>query len=63
VKLLIEDLYKVGPVTSLLLVAACFVVGIVASLIADARDPDAEAKQEERSQRTEAERETEDVAG
>ena len=63
VKLLVEDLYKVGPVTSLLLVAACFVVGIVASLIADARDPDAEAKQEERSQRTEAERETEDVAG
>jgi tellurite resistance protein TerC len=62
VKLLIEDLYKVGPVTSLLLVAVCFVVGIVASLIADARDPEAEAKQEERAQRTEAERETEDVA-
>jgi tellurite resistance protein TerC len=48
VKLLIEDLYKVGPVASLLLVAACFVVGIVASLIADAKDPDAEAKQAER---------------
>ena len=62
VKLLIEDLYKIGPVASLLVVAACFVVGIVASLIADARDPDAQAKQEERSQRTEAERETEDVS-
>jgi tellurite resistance protein TerC len=65
VKLLIEDLYKIGPVASLLIVAACFVVGIVASLIADARDPDARAKQEERAQRTEAsaapEREAEDV--
>ena len=45
VKLLIEDLYKIGPVASLGLVAACFAVGIIASLIADARDPDAEAKQ------------------
>jgi hypothetical protein len=63
VKLLIEDLYKIGPVTSLLIVAACFIVGIVASLIADARDPEAAAKQEERAHRTEAERETEDVAG
>ena len=49
VKLLIEDLYKIGPVASLLMVAACFVVGIAASLIADARDPEAEAKQEERA--------------
>jgi len=48
VKLLIEDLYKIGPVASLGLVAFCFVVGIVASLIADARDPDAAAKQAER---------------
>src|ERR687895_1485607 len=48
VKLLIEDIYKIGPVASLLMVAACFVVGIVASLIADARDPDAEAKRHER---------------
>ena len=44
VKLLIEDLYKIGPVASLAIVAACFTVGIVASLIADARDPDAEAQ-------------------
>jgi len=48
VKLLIEDLYKIGPVASLGLVALCFVVGIIASLIADARDPDAAAKQAER---------------
>jgi tellurite resistance protein TerC len=51
VKLLIEDVYKMGPVTSLLMVAACFVVGITASLIADARDPEAGAKQEERAAR------------
>ena len=29
-----------------------FAIGIVASLIADRRDPDAEAKREERGQRT-----------
>jgi tellurite resistance protein TerC len=49
VKLLIEDVYKLGPVASLLMVAACFAVGITASLIADARDPDAEAKQADRA--------------
>jgi hypothetical protein len=30
-------------------VAFCFVVGIIASLVADARDPDAEAKRAERA--------------
>jgi tellurite resistance protein TerC len=49
VKLLIEDLYKLSHVTSLLMVAACFAVGITASLIADARDPQAEDKQDERA--------------
>jgi tellurite resistance protein TerC len=49
VKLLLEDVYKLGPVASLLLVAACFAVGIAASLIADARDPEAREKQDERS--------------
>jgi tellurite resistance protein TerC len=49
VKLLIEDIYKLSHVTSLLMVAACFAVGIVASLIADARDPQSEAKQDERA--------------
>ena len=33
VKLLIEDLYKIGPVGSLAIVAAAFAIGIVASLI------------------------------
>jgi tellurite resistance protein TerC len=40
VKLLIEDVYKMGRVLSLAMVAACFVIGITASLIADKRDPD-----------------------
>jgi len=49
VKLLIEDIYKMGPVLSLAMVAACFIVGIAASLIADARDPEAAEKQAERT--------------
>jgi tellurite resistance protein TerC len=49
VKLLIEDFYKMGPVLSLAMVAACFAIGITASLIADKRDPDAGQKQDERT--------------
>jgi predicted tellurium resistance membrane protein TerC len=49
VKLLLEDVYKLGHVTSLLMVAACFAIGIVASLIADARDPESDVRQEERA--------------
>ena len=52
VKLLIEDAYKVGPVASLAVVALAFTVGIVASLVGDARDPDAAAKRAERAGRT-----------
>src|SRR3712207_4086362 len=52
VKLIIEEWVKIGPVASLGLVAACFTVGIVASLIADRRDPDSDAKREERSATT-----------
>jgi tellurite resistance protein TerC len=48
VKLLIEDLYKVGPAASLALVAVVFTGGIVASVIADKRDPDAARHQAER---------------
>jgi tellurite resistance protein TerC len=54
VKLLIEDIHKIGPVTSLLIVAVAFAIGIAASLIADARDPDADAKRAERAERTTA---------
>jgi tellurite resistance protein TerC len=52
VKLLIEDLVKIGPVVSLLIVAACFAGGIIASMIGDRRDPDAEAKRDERAAAT-----------
>jgi tellurite resistance protein TerC len=48
VKLLIEDLYKVGPVASLAVVAVAFAVGIGASLWADRRDPDVTAHQADR---------------
>jgi tellurite resistance protein TerC len=40
VKILIEDLYKMGPIASLGVVALCFLVGIAASVIADKRDPE-----------------------
>lgn len=51
VKLLIEDLVHIGPIASLGMVAACFIVGITASVIADARDPEAEAKRAERDEK------------
>ena len=44
VKLLVEDLYKMGPVLSLLMVAACFAIGIAASIVADKRDPEGAAR-------------------
>jgi tellurite resistance protein TerC len=63
VKLLIEDIYKIGPVGSLAIVALAFAVGITASLIADRRDPDADAKREERGQRTSRTADAEDSGG
>jgi len=48
VKLLVEDLYKVGPAASLAIVAVVFTVGIVASVIADRRDPEAAERQADR---------------
>jgi tellurite resistance protein TerC len=56
IKLLIEEWRPIGPEASLAGVAVCFAVGIAASLIADARDPDADAKREERAGRTTADR-------
>ena len=50
VKLLIEDVVHISPVASLAMVFTAFTIGIVASIIADRRDPDAEAKQAERSE-------------
>jgi len=44
VKLLTEDLYKVGPLTSFAVIALAFTIGIVASVIADRRDPEGAAR-------------------
>jgi TerC family integral membrane protein len=44
VKLLLEDVYAVGPVASLLIVLASFAVGITASILADHRDPEGAAE-------------------
>ncbi len=49
VKLLIEDLVKVGPLASLAVIAVAFTIGILLSIRADRRDPDAERKRSERA--------------
>jgi len=54
VKLLTEEWVKVGPIASLAVVAIAFTIGIVASLIADRNDPDADSKREERGRRTDS---------
>jgi tellurite resistance protein TerC len=51
VKLLLEDVYKIGPVASLGMVVLAFAVGIGASLIGDRRDPDIEETRAERERR------------
>jgi tellurite resistance protein TerC len=48
VKLLVEDWVKIGPVASLAIIAVLFAVGIIASLVADRRDPDSEQKRKDR---------------
>jgi tellurite resistance protein TerC len=50
VKLLIEDLVHIGPVVSLLIVLVAFTVGIIASIMGDRRDPDAEQHRRERAE-------------
>jgi tellurite resistance protein TerC len=49
VKLLVEDLVEVGPLASLGVIVVAFTVGIVLSLRADRRDPDAELHRRERA--------------
>lgn len=51
VKLLIEDVVKIGPVVSLAIVVLTFAVGTILSLLADRRDPDIEATKAERERR------------
>ena len=48
IKLLTEDLYKVGPLPSLAGVALAFTIGIVLSLRADRRDPEGVRERHER---------------
>jgi tellurite resistance protein TerC len=48
VKLLIEDVVEIGPLVSFAVIAASFTVGIIASVIADRRDPDSQRLREER---------------
>ena len=63
VKLLIEDIVKIGPVPSLGMIAVAFAIGIALSIRADRRDPHAEEKREERMEHMkETHREDEDVA-
>jgi tellurite resistance protein TerC len=57
IKLLIEDIVKIGPVVSLAIVIVAFVVGITASLLADKRDPEgARERMAEHERRAEADR-------
>jgi tellurite resistance protein TerC len=51
VKLLVEDVVHIGPLASLAIIAVLFAIGIVASLVADRRDPDSDVKQRERTPR------------
>jgi tellurite resistance protein TerC len=50
VKLLIEDLVKVGPLVSLGVIAVAFTVGILLSIRADRRDPQAARHRRERAE-------------
>jgi tellurite resistance protein TerC len=55
VKLLIEDLVKIGPVPSLLMIFVAFAIGIGLSLRADRRDPEgAEERRREKAQEMKA---------
>ena len=47
-KLLIEDIVEIGPIASFAVIAVAFTVGILASVIADRRDPDVDRLREER---------------
>jgi tellurite resistance protein TerC len=50
VKLLIEDLVKLGPLVSLAFIAVAFTVGILLSIRADRRDPEAARHRRERAE-------------
>ena len=56
VKLLVEDLVKVGPEASLAVIAGLFAIGIVASLLGDRRDPEAAVKRAARQEQVRRDR-------
>ncbi len=51
VKLLIEDLVKIGPVVSLLIILAAFIIGMVLSVRADRREAAASGEEEDEPER------------
>jgi predicted tellurium resistance membrane protein TerC len=53
-KLLTEDVYRLGPVPSLAVIALAFATGVAASLVADRRDPHADERRAERERRIDA---------
>ena len=53
IQLAIEDIYKTSPALKLGIVAVLFTGGIIASLVADKRDPDAAEKRKKREQKHE----------
>jgi len=53
VKLLVEHVVKIGPLVSLAIIAILFTGGIIASVVTDSHDPDADRKRVKRSKRTE----------
>jgi tellurite resistance protein TerC len=54
IKLLTEDVYRLGPLPSLAVIGVAFAAGIAASLIVDRRDPHAAERRNERARRVEA---------
>ncbi len=62
VKLAIEDFVHIGPLASLALVAVLFTIGIVASVVADKRDPEGAREREEEQEREQEERKAQEPA-
>ena len=50
VKLLLDEVFPVGPLPSLGIIAVAFAIGIGLSVLADRRDPESEEKREQRRQ-------------
>jgi tellurite resistance protein TerC len=62
IKLAVEDFVHIGPLASLALVAVLFTIGIVASVVADKRDPEGAREREEEQEREQEERKAQEPA-